>query len=153
MTGGGDAGALKGDLIAMAGAVVWAVHLLVIAEKAAKYNQIVLSFFQFVFCALLSLCVAALYEQKILPTEIRGYLWPLVNGVVVVGLAYTLQVIIMDRAEPFAAALILSLEAVFGAIAGYLWLSEQMGMAALVGAAMMLLGCILAQLPKAQKAI
>jgi drug/metabolite transporter (DMT)-like permease len=106
-----------------------------------------LSFFQFFFCAALSLAIAALYEAKILPTEAIGYLWPLVNGVVVVGIAYTLQVIIMDHAEPFAAALILSLEAVFGALAGYLWLSEKMPLAALIGAAMMLLGCLLAQMP------
>lgn len=151
MTSGGDAGRLKGDLIAMLGAFLWAIHLLVIAEKAAKFNQIVLSFFQFVFCALLSLGVAASYESKILPTEAIGYLWPLVNGIVVVGIAYTLQVIVMQHAEPFAAALILSLEAVFGAIAGYLWLSEQMGSAALVGAIMMLLGCLLAQMPGALK--
>ncbi len=147
MAGGGDSGALKGDLIAMVGAIVWAVHLLVIAEKAAKFNQIVLSFFQFVFCALFSLCVAAIYEQKVLPSEAIGYLWPLINGVVVVGVAYTLQVIIMHHAEPFAAALILSLEAIFGALAGYLWLSEQMSLAALMGAALMLFGCVLAQLP------
>ncbi|MBL4671461.1 MAG: DMT family transporter [Arenicella sp.] len=151
MTSGGDMGSVKGDLIAMVGAVLWAMHLMLIAEKAAKFNQIVLSFFQFVFCALLSLVVAALYESKILPTEVRGYLWPLVNGIVVVGAAYTLQVIIMDHAEPFSAALILSLEAVFGAIAGYLWLSEQLGLAALVGAAMMLLGCLLAQVPSTTK--
>ena len=153
MTGGGDSGALKGDLIAMVGAIVWAVHLLVIAEKATKHNQIVLSFFQFTFCALLSLCVAVVYEQKILPTEAIGYLWPLVSGVIVVGVAYTLQVVIMDHAEPFAAALILSLEAVFGAIAGYLWLAEKMGSAALLGAALMLFGCLLAQVPNARKRI
>lgn len=151
MTSGGDMGSLKGDLIAMVGAVLWAMHLLLIAEKAANFNQIVLSFFQFVFCALLSLVVAAVWESKILPTEIRGYLWPMVNGIVVVGAAYTLQVIIMDHAEPFAAALILSLEAVFGAIAGYLWLSEQLGLAAIVGAAMMLFGCLLAQMPGTTK--
>ncbi len=151
MTSGGDMGSLKGDLIAMVGAVLWAMHLLLIAEKAANFNQIVLSFFQFVFCALLSLVVAAVWESKILPTEIGGYLWPMVNGIVVVGAAYTLQVIIMDHAEPFAAALILSLEAVFGAIAGYLWLSEQLGLAAIVGAAMMLFGCLLAQMPGTTK--
>jgi drug/metabolite transporter (DMT)-like permease len=151
MTSGGDMGTLKGDLIAMVGAVLWAMHLLLIAEKAANFNQIVLSFFQFVFCALLSFVVAALYESKVLPTEIRGYLWPLVNGIVVVGAAYTLQVIVLDHAEPFSAALILSLEAVFGAIAGYLWLSEQLGLAALVGAAMMLFGCLLAQIPGVSK--
>lgn len=151
MTSGGDIGSLKGDLIATIGAVLWAMHLLLIAEKAANFNQIVLSFFQFVFCALLSLVVAAFYESKILPTEVRGYLWPLVNGIVVVGAAYTLQVIIMDHAEPFSAALILSLEAVFGAIAGYLWLSEQLSLAAIAGAAMMLLGCLLAQMPGTTK--
>jgi drug/metabolite transporter (DMT)-like permease len=146
MTSGGDAGSLKGDLIAMLGAFLWAIHLLVIAEKAAKFNQIILSFLQFVFCALLSLGVAASHESKLLPTESIGYLWPLISGIVVVGIAYTLQVIVMDHAEPFAAALILSLEAVFGAIAAYLWLSEKMGSAALVGAVMMLLGCLLAQM-------
>lgn len=151
MTSGGDMGSLKGDLIATIGAVLWAMHLLVIAEKAANFNQIVLSFFQFVFCALLSLFVAAFYESKILPTEIAGYLWPLLNGIVVVGAAYTLQVIIMDHAEPFSAALILSLEAVFGALAGYFWLSEQLSLAALMGAAMMLLGCLLAQMPGTTK--
>ena len=147
MTSGGHSGSLKGDLIAMVGAFLWAVHLLVIAEKAAKFNQIVLSFFQFSFCAALSLGIAMLYESRILPAEAIGYLWPIVNGVVVVGVAYTLQVIIMNHAEPFSAALILSLEAVFGAIAGYLWLSEKMPLAALVGASMMLLGCVLAQMP------
>jgi len=152
MSGGGDAGALKGDLIAMVGAVVWAIHMMVIAEKAAQFKQIVLSFFQFLFCALFSLCVAAFFEQKILPADAIGYLWPLVNGVVVVGVAYTLQVIVMDRADPFAAALILSLEAVFGALAGYLWLSEKMSTIALIGAAMMLFGCVLAQLTVATKA-
>ena len=147
MTGGGDAGALKGDLIAMLGAAIWAIHLLVIAEKAAKFKQVVLSFFQFVFCAIFSLSVAILFEQTILPDDLIGYLWPLINGVIVVGVAYTLQVVIMDHAEPFSAALILSLEAVFGAIAGYLWLSEHLSLNGLIGAALMLTGCVLAQLP------
>lgn len=147
MAGGGDEGALKGDLIAMAGAIIWAVHLLVIAERAANHHQIVLAFFQFVFCALLSLFTALAFEQQVLPSETIGYLWPLISGVIVVGVAYTLQVMIMDRAEPFSAALILSLEAVFGALAGYLWLSEKIGVGALLGMALMLLGCLLAQLP------
>lgn len=151
MTGSGGSLAIKGDLIALLGAVFWAIHLLVIAEKAARHNQLILAFFQFVFCALLSFSVAVFYEQKVLPSQMSGYLWPAINGLVVVGLAYTLQVLVMDRAEPFAAALILSLEAVFGALAGYLWLSERLGFAALVGAAMMLLGCLLAQLPVESK--
>ena len=151
MTDGSDAGALKGDLIAMFGAVLWAVHLLVISEQAAKHNQLVLAFLQFAACALLSFLVAYFYEGQVLPAETRGYLWPLVNGVIVVGFAYTLQVLVMEHAEPFSAAVILSLEAVFGAIAGYLIFDESKTMMALLGAALMLLGCLLAQLQEGVK--
>jgi drug/metabolite transporter (DMT)-like permease len=56
----------------------------------------------------------------------------------------------MQHAEPFAASLILALEAVFGAIAGYFFFNEQLAAAALVGALMMLVGCTLAQLPRSQ---
>lgn len=146
MTDGGDAGTLKGDAIAMAGAVMWALHLLVIAERAAKHNQIALSFVQFFVCAALSLLAAGFFEDRVLPDAMIGYLWPLINGVIVVGLAYTLQVLVMEHAEPFSAAVILSLEAVFGAIAGFLVFEESKTMMALIGAGLMLIGCLLAQL-------
>lgn len=151
MTDGSDAGALKGDLIALVGAVLWAIHLLIIAERAARHNQIALSFIQFSACAILSLLVALVYEGRVLPAELEGYFWPLINGVIVVGLAYTLQVLVMKHAEPFAASVILSLEAVFGAIAGYLVFDESKTMMALFGAGLMLLGCLLAQLKEGQK--
>jgi hypothetical protein len=92
------------------------------SREIRSNRTVVLSVF---FCATLSLAIAMLYESRILPAEAIGYLWPIVSGVVVVGIAYTLQVIIMNHAELFSAALILSLEVVFGAFAGYLWLSEK----------------------------
>ena len=150
MTQGGEPevakAALKGDLIAMIGAVIWAAHLLVISEKASNHKQLVLAFHQFLVCAALSFIVALVFEEKVLPTSTMAIAWPLLNGIVVVGLAYTLQVIMLEKAEPFSASLILSLEAVFGALAGYFWLNENMTLAAVFGAALMLFGCLLAQL-------
>jgi len=151
MTGSNGELALKGDLLALVGAVFWALHLLLLAKRAANHKQLVLAFYQFAFCALFSLIFATGSEANILPLQIQGYLWPLVNGVLVVGIAYTLQVIVMEYAEPFSASLILSLEAVFGALAGYLVFNEKLAAAALIGAVMMLLGCIMAQLPGTQK--
>lgn len=150
MTGGSAELALKGDLLALVGAVFWAVHMLVLAKKAGGHDQLWLAFYQFVFCAAFSVVAALIMEGRLLPTEAIGYLWPLLNGVVVVGIGYTLQVMVMDKADPFAASLILALEAVFGAMAGYLIFSEQLAAAALAGAVFMLLGCILAQLPGGQ---
>ena len=150
MTGSNGAIALKGDLLALVGAVFWAIHMLVLAKKAAKYNQLVLAFYQFLFCGLFSVLVATGFEDRILPEVAAGYVWPLLNGIIVVGVAYTLQVFVMQHAEPFAASLILALEAVFGAIAGYFIFNEQLAVAGLMGALMMFMGCILAQLPGSQ---
>lgn len=147
MTGASSQISLRGDLLALIGAVFWALHLLLLARRAGAHNQLALAFLQFSFCALISLLFATSTEARLLPEGLIGYLWPLVNGVLVVGIAYTLQVVVMDHAEPFAASLILALEAVFGALAGYLIFSEQLAWAALLGAALMLAGCLMAQLP------
>ena len=145
MTGGGDSVSLKGDLIAFVGALFWAIHLLVLVKRAGNHQQTVLAFYQFVFCAFFSLISALIMRENLLPTEPIGYVWPLLNGVIVVGIAYTMQVMVLADAEPFAASLILSLEAVFGAIAGYLVFGESIESLALFGAFLMLAGCVLAQ--------
>jgi len=73
-----------------------------------------------------------------------------------VGVAYTLQVIAQAKANPVHAGIILSLEAVFGAIGGYLVLDEWLSVRQLIGCGLMLLGMILSQLasagPKAEEA-
>lgn len=142
--------ALKGDLIAMTGAIIWAVHLLVISEKASGHKQLVLAFHQFLFCAVLSFILALVFEERVFPNTAMAFVWPVLSGVIVVGLAFTLQVMMIEKAEPFSASLILSLEAVFGALAGYFWLNENMTLAAVFGAALMLFGCLLAQLSGAK---
>lgn len=151
MTGSSTELSLKGDLLALVGAIFWAIHLLTLAKKAGNQNQLALAFLQFVVCAILSAIVALGFEDRLLPAAAEGYLWPLINGVIVVGIAYTLQVIVMEHAEPFTASLVFSLEAVFGALAGYFVFSETLGIYGLVGAGFMLIGCVLAQLPGSQR--
>lgn len=135
----------KGDLYALLGACFWAFHLLSITYFVVRYNQLTLAFYQFVFCAILSAIASMVFETQLLPTGNMGYVWAVVNGVIVVGVAYTLQVIVLSKADPFVAAIIFSLEAVFGALVGYLVFNELMGFYALIGAALMLLGFVLAQ--------
>lgn len=148
MTGGSTDTSLKGDIIALMGAIMWALHIMLLARKAGDHPQVPLAALQFVFCAALSLVFALITEPILFPSEPLGFLWPVVNGVIVVGFAYTLQVVVMDKAEPFQASIIFSLEAVFGAIAGYWVFSESFTLAALLGAGLMLIGCLLAQVPE-----
>ncbi|MGD9125186.1 MAG: EamA family transporter, partial [Desulfarculaceae bacterium] len=58
----------------------------------------------------------------------------------------TLQVVAQRHAPPFHAAIILSLEAVFAALAGWLVLDEVLSNRALVGCVLMFSGMLLAQL-------
>ena len=142
---------LQGDLFALVGALFWALHLLAITYFVARYNQFVLAFYQFVFCALISAVISISFEERVIPTDNMGYVWALVNGIIVVGIAYTLQVVALKQAKPFVAAVIFSLEAVFGALVGYWFFDEVLGLYGLIGALLMLFGCILSQLPERNK--
>ncbi len=75
-------------------------------------------------------------------------------GVLSVGIAYTLQVFAQIRVPPHAAALVLSLETVFGAIGGVWLLGEEMTTRMLMGAGLMMAAIIVAQLkPSVNKSI
>ena len=68
-------------------------------------------------------------------------------GVISVGVAYTLQVVGQADALPSHASMIMSLEAMFGAIGGALFLGEVMSGRGYIGAALMMTGILVAQLP------
>jgi drug/metabolite transporter (DMT)-like permease len=67
------------------------------------------------------------------------------TGLISVGLGYTLQAVGQRVAPPADAAIILSLEAVFAALFGWLILGEMLSPQQLSGCGVMLLGMFLAQ--------
>jgi len=60
--------------------------------------------------------------------------------------AFTLQVICQQRCPPAPAAIIMSLEAVFAAITGYLVLGQTLSLRALFGCALIFGGVLIVQL-------
>lgn len=135
-----------GDLLVLGGAFLWAGHFLLLGRLSPGTDTIKLAFVQFVACAALSLLAAALFEtvtgdglRQALPAILYA-------GVFSVGIGYTLQVVGQRHAEPAHAAIILSLEAVFAVIGGWLLLGEQLSTRALIGCALMLAGIVLSQL-------
>lgn len=136
----------RGDLLIAACAVVWALHVVLIAWLVKTADPISLAFVQFVTVAVVSLIV----ERTTETTAVAGLQGAagaiLFSGVLVVGVAFTLQIIAQKHAPPTHAAIIMSLEAVFGAIFGWLLLRETLNNRALIGCALMFAGMILAQL-------
>jgi drug/metabolite transporter (DMT)-like permease len=70
----------------------------------------------------------------------------LYGGVLSVGVAYTLQVVAQKKARPAHAAIILSLEAVFAAIGGWIILGEILSPRAIAGCILMFCGMLISQL-------
>ena len=129
-----------GDSLVLAGAVFWAVHILVLGWLSPGMEPILLAAVQFATCSLLSMAIALVTET----IEIAGLLAAgipiLYGGIMSVGVAYTLQVVAQRHAPSAHAAIILSLEAVFAALAGWLILGEVLSPRGLVGCALMLAG-------------
>jgi drug/metabolite transporter (DMT)-like permease len=71
------------------------------------------------------------------------------SAIFAVGMAFTLQAVAQDVAPPTHTAILLSLESVFCAIAGAVWLGEELGVRQVGGAALLLAAALLAQVPSA----
>ncbi|NVK41786.1 MAG: DMT family transporter [Oceanospirillaceae bacterium] len=139
----------RGDLLELAGAGFWAAHVLVIGRLAPTVDGLRLSIVQFWVCALLCFGCALLFESDSLTLQNLSLAWKPIAyaGLLSVGVAYTLQVYAQKNTPAAHAAIIMSLEAVFAVLGGWLMLHETLGLRTLLGCALMLAGMLLAQLP------
>lgn len=134
-----------GDALVLAGAFLWAGHVLLIGHLSPGTDPVKLAFLQFMACAALSALAAVLTETTSMDA-LRAALAPILYaGIMSVGVGYTLQVIAQGHARPADAAILLSLEAVFAVIGGLLLLGEQLSARALFGCALMLVGILISQ--------
>ena len=91
--------------------------------------------------------MVALFKETIILQDIMDAAIPIIyGGVFSAGIAYTLQVVAQKNAPAAHAAIILSLESVFAVFGGWLLLSELVTTRILLGALLMLLGMLAAQL-------
>ena len=137
----------KGDVFVFAGAVIFAVHILVIDYFAPRTDGVKMSCIQFFVAGILSLFPMAATET----TTLEG-VWlsmgPLLYaGVLSCGVAYTLQIIGQKNMNPTIASLILSLESCISVLAGWVILGERLSVRERAGCALMFGAIILAQLP------
>jgi len=136
----------SGDWLQLAGAFVWGGHVVLVGLFASRHDPIRLAFLQFATCAVVSLVLALVMEPIDLDSIIAAGPALLYGGIVAVGIGYTLQVVAQKDAIASHAAIILSLEAVFAAIAGAWLLGEALQPRGYLGCALMLAGMLIAQL-------
>ena len=143
----------KGDLLVIACALGYAIHILVIDHFSPKTDGVKMSCIQFFIAGVLSLPFMVIFETIDWSNIIACWMPILYSGVMSCGVAYTLQIIGQKYTEPTVASLILSLESVFAVIAGIILLSEQVSPRELLGCAVMFAAILLAQLPSKEERI
>ncbi len=139
-----------GDGWELAGAVLWALHVIFVGRLAPRVDVLRLALVQYFVCGLLSLALGfglALGRGQSASLQGLGAAWwtVLYTSLFSIALGYTLQVVGQQRAPATDAALVISLEAVFASVFGWLLLGEALTAQQVLGCGLMLAGMLLAQ--------
>ncbi len=147
-------GALKlasGDRLEFIGAILWAVHVIVVSRTVDELHPLHFAIGQFLICAALNFGTGLFLDPQEI-TQIPSFWLPIVyNGIASVAIGFTLQGVGQKFAPPTDASLILSMEAVFAAIFGFLFLSERFTPDQLIGGLLVMTAIVLAQVDFTKK--
>ncbi len=139
----------QGDWLELLGSLFWAVHVLTLGWLSPRLKDLVgLSILQFVVAACWAIITAQWLEQPHWADFVTAAVPLLYSGFIVSGLGFTLQLVAQRTVSSSVAALILSGEAVFALIAGWLFLGEDVGSKQLFGCSLMLAGMLISQWPE-----
>ena len=137
-----------GDLLVLICAFIFSIHILVIDYFSPKGDGVVISCIQFFVCGILSGIVMLFMETPVWE-NILAAKWPILYaGVLSCGVAYTLQIVGQKELNPTVASLILCLESVVSALAGWVILRQALSLRELLGCVLMFAAIVLAQLPR-----
>jgi drug/metabolite transporter (DMT)-like permease len=147
LTGGGAAGGPAAGLV-MAANFFWAAQIVVAGYFVAKVNTWLFVFAQSVVAGLLMLAVSSV--AGLLPTwEVFVKTLPFtMYGILSAGVAYLCQTMAQRDLSDTAVAVISPMQSVVAAVAGLVFLGEVMTGRMVLGAAVIVLGSLLAQAAK-----
>jgi len=144
----------SGDGLILLANVAWAVWIsLVPLFLSRSHRPLFLAFTQYGITAALGLTIGLFLEpfsKEGLAAALPAILYA---GLCSGGIAYTLQIFAQRYTPPAEAALILSLESVFAALAGAALLSEKLTGPALLGCGLILLGVVIVEAGPALRSV
>ena len=134
-----------GDAMVFVCSLFWAAQILFIDRYAERVDVLELSTAQLFVCWLGSMLAALFLEEISWQPILQAWLPIFYGGVLSGGVAFTLQIVGQKYADPGPAAIIMSFEALFGAVSSWLILGEVMSGAQIMGCILMLAGVITTQ--------
>jgi drug/metabolite transporter (DMT)-like permease len=140
-----------GDLLTLAAAGLYAVHIILVSEYTRRHSVAALSILQVAACGVLA-CVATLAASVNGMEPVRFDLrWELlaaigICSVFATAIAFATQMWAQQYTTPSHAAIIFTLEPVFAVITSYLVIGERLNRRSMLGAGFVLIGILIAEL-------
>lgn len=135
-----------GDGLVALSATFWAAHVVIVGRAAEHGRPIAFTTVQFAVVAGLALAGALALESPSITALMAATNSILYVGVLSSAVTFTLLTVALQYTPPSEAAVIVSLETVFAAVAAFLVLGERLPPIAWIGAAMILSGTLVIQL-------
>ncbi len=135
-----------GDILTIICAVTFAVQILAINHYTYDCDPITLSFIEFVTLAVLSFITSLIFETRNEILSMNGIYELAFTTVFCTFGCYMIQICAQKYAKPSHAAIIMSLESVFGLFSSIIFLGETLTMRASIGCAMIFASVLIAEL-------
>lgn len=135
----------SGDLIVFISSFFWTAQILFIDRFASKVDALELSVAQVFVCMVLSFAVMMFFEEPTISAVSDAWFSIFYGGIMSAGVAFTLQVYGQKYTPPAAAAILMSLESIFGAVSSWIILGEVMSGREIFGCVLMLIGTMVTQ--------
>jgi len=135
----------RGDFYIFLCAIAFTFHIMVIDHFSPRIDGVKMSCIQFFVCGCICLVLTAFFETPTVDGIMSATVPILYTGVMSSGVAYTLQIIGQKYTSPALATLVMSLESVFAALAGWVLLGQGMTSSEIFGSILMFCGILIAQ--------
>ena len=143
----------RGDALILCCSVLYAGQILAIDHYNPFVDGVKMSCIQFLTGGILGAVFMFLFENPSIAMILSAAGPILYTGIMSTGVGYTLQIVGQKGLNPTVAALILSLESVFSALSGYVFLHQVLTIRELIGCALMFIAIVLAQLPDIRRKV
>lgn len=141
----------RADIMLLLCALAFSFHILVVDYFSPKVDCVKMSCIQFFVCGVLS-AVGMLFTETPDISNIQAAWLPLLYaGLLSCGVGYTLQIVGQKGINPVIASLIMSLESVISALAGWVILGQVLSPKEILGCVLMFVAIIITQIPIGNK--
>ncbi len=141
----------RADIMLLLCALAFSFHILVVDYFSPKVDGVKMSCIQFFVCGALS-AVGMIFTEIPDISNIQAAWLPLLYaGLLSCGVGYTLQIVGQKGINPIIASLIMSLESVISALAGWVILGQVLSLKEIIGCVLMFVAIVITQIPIGNK--